>query len=683
MTSPKTPYPALFKPFNLKGLVLKNRIMSTGHEPAYAVNGRPELDYQRYHEEKAKGGIALTIFGGSANIAADSHPTFGQLYVGDDGIIPYFQDFAERIHRHGTALFCQLTHMGRRTTWNAGPWLVPVSPSPIREHAHRSFPKTIERSDISRIVQNFADAAGRCDEGGLDGCELLSYGHLIGQFLSPLVNQRTDSYGGNLENRARFGLEVLEALRERTSQKFVVGLRMSVDERVEGGYGEDEGIRLAAMFANSGLVDYLTINVGQISTYAGSAASVPGMAYPSAVYLETAGRVRRAVTVPVFHACKIADLPTAEFAIKSGHLDMVGMVRAHLADPYIVAKLQRGEEERIRPCVGAGYCIDRIYQGHRGLCIHNPATGRELTMPHVIARSAHPDKKIVVVGAGPAGLEAARVCAERGHRVTLFEAASELGGQVCVAARASWRKNLIGVVDWRVSEITHLSVDVRQNTYAEVGDILSESPDVVIIATGGVPNTGHVPGGELAISTWDVLSGNVPVGEEVLVYDNHGQHQAASAAEYLAARGANVELLTPDRAVMHELGNSNFAVHLRNLYEAGVSFTPDHRLSEVSASDNRLVAHLTNEYTDRSSERVVDQVVIEHGTLPMDELYFDLQSDSTNLGEFDIDAVAAGLPALVERNPQGRFALLRVGDAVASRNIHAAIFDSLRLCKDL
>jgi NADPH-dependent 2,4-dienoyl-CoA reductase/sulfur reductase-like enzyme len=440
---------------------------------------------------------------------------------------------------------------------------------------------------------------------------------------------------------------------------------------------------LAAMFANSGLVDYLTINVGQISTYAGSAASVPGMAYPSAVYLETAGRVRRAVTVPVFHACKIADLPTAEFAIKSGHLDMVGMVRAHLADPYIVAKLQRGEEERIRPCVGAGYCIDRIYQGHRGLCIHNPATGRELTMPHVIARSAHPDKKIVVVGAGPAGLEAARVCAERGHRVTLFEAASELGGQVCVAARASWRKNLIGVVDWRVSEITHLSVDVRQNTYAEVGDILSESPDVVIIATGGVPNTGHVPGGELAISTWDVLSGNVPVGEEVLVYDNHGQHQAASAAEYLAARGANVELLTPDRAVMHELGNSNFAVHLRNLYEAGVSFTPDHRLSEVSASDNRLVAHLTNEYTDRSSERVVDQVVIEHGTLPMDELYFDLQSDSTNLGEFDIDAVAAGLPALVERNPQGRFALLRVGDAVASRNIHAAIFDSLRLCKDL
>jgi len=682
-TPKATQYPALFEPFKLKELVLKNRIMSSAHEPAYAVNGRPELDYQRYHEEKAKGGVALTIFGGSANIAADSHPTFGQLYIGDDGIIPYFQEFSQRIHRHGTAIFCQLTHMGRRTTWNAGPWLVPVSPSPIREHAHRSFPKEIERSDISRIVSNFADAAWRCDEGGLDGCELLSYGHLIGQFLSPLVNRRTDSYGGTLENRARFGLEVLEAVREKTKDSFVVGLRMSVDERVEGGYGEEEGIRLAELFANSGLVDYLTINVGQISTYAGSAASVPGMSYANALYLEAAGRVRRAVSVPVFHAGKIADLSTAEFAIKAGHLDMVGMVRAHLADPYIVAKLQRGDEDRIRPCVGAGYCIDRIYQGHRGLCIHNPATGRELSMPHVITRSEQPNRKIVVVGGGPAGLEAARVCAERGHRVTLFEAASELGGQVCIAARAPWRNNLIGVVQWRVGEIDHLGVDVRMNTYAQASDILAESPDVVLIATGGVPNTAHVAGGELAVSTWDVLSGNAPVGEEVLVYDNHGQHQGASAAEYLASRGATVELLTPDRAAMQELGNSNFAVHLRNLYEAGVTFTPDHRLSEISASDNRLVARLVNEYTAQSRERVVDQVVIEHGTLPVDDLYFELQAQSKNLGEVDVDAIAAGQPAIVEHNAAAEFILVRVGDAVASRNIHAAIFDSLRLCKDL
>ena len=219
-----TSYRALFQPFTLNQLTLKNRILSTAHEPAYAVNGRPELDYQLYHEEKAKGGVALTIFGGSANIARDSHPTFGQLFVGDDGIIPYFREFAERIHRHDTAIMCQITHMGRRTTWNSGPWLVPVAPSALREHAHRSFPKAMESADIHRIVEAFGDAAWRCREGGLDGCELLSYGHLIGQFLSPLVNRRTDEYGGSIENRARFGLEVLERVRERVGERFCGGI---------------------------------------------------------------------------------------------------------------------------------------------------------------------------------------------------------------------------------------------------------------------------------------------------------------------------------------------------------------------------------------------------------------------------------------------------------------------------
>ena len=324
-------YKALFEPFRLKHLTLKNRIMSTAHEPAYAAAGRPARDYQLYHEEKAKGGVALTIFGGSANIAQDSHPTFGQLFIGDDGIVPYFREFSDRIHRHDTALMCQITHMGRRTTWNGGPWLVPLAPSPVREHAHRSFPKEIESADIRRITEAFADAAWRCREGGLDGCELLAYGHLIGQFLSPLVNRRRDDYSGNMENRARFGLEVLERVRERVGDKFIVGLRLSADERIEGGYDEEEGIAIATRFADSGLVDYLTVNVGQISTYAGSAASVPGMAHPNAPYLEVAGRVRRAVTVPVFHACRIADLSTAEHAIKSGQVDMVGMVRAHIA----------------------------------------------------------------------------------------------------------------------------------------------------------------------------------------------------------------------------------------------------------------------------------------------------------------------------------------------------------------
>ena len=676
-------YKALFEPFVLKHLTLKNRIMSTAHEPAYAAAGRPARDYQLYHEEKAKGGVALTIFGGSANIARDSYPTFGQLFVGDDGIVPYFREFSERIHRHDTALMCQITHMGRRTTWNAGPWLVPVAPSPLREHAHRSFPKEMESADIRRIGEAFADAAWRCREGGLDGCELLAYGHLIGQFLSPLVNRRTDHYGGSMENRTRFGLEVLERVRERVGDQFVVGLRLSADERIEGGYDEEEGIAIASRFAGSGLIDYLTVNVGQISTYAGSAASVPGMAHPNAPYLEVAGRVRRAVTVPVFHACRIADLATAEHAIKAGHVDMVGMVRAHIADPHLVTKLMRGDEARIRPCVGAGYCIDRIYQGHRGLCIHNPAIGREEFMPHVIERAPGPQRRVVVVGAGPAGLEAARVSAERGHDVTVLEAAAEPGGQVNIAARLPWRRDLKGVVDWRVSEIEHLGVSLRLNTYAEAADVRALDPDVVLIATGGLPNVELVLGSEHVSSTWDVLTGQVRTDGAVLLFDDHGQHQGTSSAEFLSRHASQVELVTPDRSVMHELGNSNFAVHLENLYRAGVVLTPDHRLTEVSPSGNRLMAVLRNEYTGALVERLVDHVVVEHGTLPMDALYTTLKTDSLNLGEVDVETLAEGRTIMPERNPDGHWWLLRVGDAVASRNIHAAIYDALRACKDL
>ena len=203
-------YKAVFQPFKLKHLTLKNRILSTSHAPSYAEDGKPLLRYQRYHEEKAKGGLALTMFGGASAIAADSPPAFGQLYVGDDSIIPHFRAFAERIHRHGVALMCQLSHAGRRTVVNHGGWLPALSTTSVKEPAHGSFPKVMEDADIHRIIKAYGAAAQRCRDGNLDGCELLVSGHLIGQFWSPLVNQRDDDYGGTLENRIRFGLQVLE-----------------------------------------------------------------------------------------------------------------------------------------------------------------------------------------------------------------------------------------------------------------------------------------------------------------------------------------------------------------------------------------------------------------------------------------------------------------------------------------
>ena len=676
-------YPNLLEPFRLRHATFRNRLMSTSHAPGYVEDRHPKLRYQLYHEEKAKGGLALTMFGGSSNIAPDSPSAFGQIWIGDDSIVPVLREFSERIHRHGCAIMCQITHMGHRTLWDVEDWLPPIAPSAVREHAHRSFPKEMDRGDIRRVVRAFGDAAVRCRDGGLDGVELLAYGHLIHQFWTPLVNRRTDEYGGSLENRARFGLEVLEEVRRRVGNDFLVGFRMMGDELREGGLDQEDCLALAKIYADTGMCDFLNVVAGQVGDERGLSLSIPSMAGPRAPFVHVAARMKRETGIAVFHATRIMDLPTAEHCVREGLVDMIAMTRAHMADPHIVAKMMRGEEERIRPCVGAGYCIDRIYVGGDALCLHNPATGRERTMPHVVRPGDGPRRKVVVVGAGPAGLEAARVSALRGHEVVVFEAASEPGGQIVLAARATWRKELLGIAEWLAAEVEHLGVALHLNRYAEAADVLAERPDVVIAATGGVPNLERVAGAEHAVSVWDVLGGQVEPGAEVLVFDDHGDHQGPSAVDFLASRGSSVELATPDRLTAHEVGATNYPVYLASFYAKGVTLTPDRRLRSVERDGNRLRTVLRNEYTDEEETRLVDQVVVEHGTLPAAELFHELAPLARNEGELDIEALIAGRPQAVASNPDGEFMLFRVGDAVASRNIHAAIYDSLRLCKEL
>ncbi|MBT3556291.1 MAG: NADH:flavin oxidoreductase [Rhodospirillales bacterium] len=671
----------LLQPFTLRHLTLKNRIMSTPHEPAYAEDGMPKERYQLYHEEKAKGGIAMTMFGGSANVAADSPSVFGQLYVANDDVLPYFRQFADRIHQYDCALICQITHMGRRTVWNQGDWLPVVAPSRVREPAHRAFPKEMDKDDIRRIIKAYADGARRCKEGGLDGAEVLQHGHLLEQFFSPLTNTRTDEYGGSFDNRMRFTLEVLEQVREAVGPDFILGIRQGMNENRDGGIDLDEGAEAARIISETGLIDYMTVNFGKIATDHELAYHIPGMHYPLAPWVSAIGSIRKQIAVPVFHACKLADLSSARYALQDGLLDMAGMVRAHIADPHIVRKLEAGDEDNIRPCVGAGYCLDRIYEGGGTLCIHNPATGREATMPHVVSKSSGPTKKVVVVGAGPGGLEAARVSAERGHSVILFEATGEIGGQINLAARAGWRKDLIGIVDWYRQQIERLGVDVRWNTFADDETVKAEDPDIVIIATGGLPDTDYVPGGENCMSVWDVLSGE-EISGEVLVYDDCGQHQGPSCADFLSTRdNTNVEFVTPDRSPAIEMGTVNFPIFLEHFYKNGVSITPDHRLKHVEKSGNKLKATFTNEYNGPEIERIVDHVVVEHGTLPFDEMFHEMRDSSRNNGTTDPDALAANTPQS-DGDQAGDYLLYRVGDAISSRNIHAAIYDSLRLCKD-
>ena len=670
----------LLQPFKLKHLTIKNRIMSTPHAPSYAEDGKPKERYQLYHEAKAQGGIGMTMFGGSSNIAPDSPSVFGQLYVGDDSIVPYFREFADRIHKYDCALICQITHMGRRTVWDDGDWLPVIAPSRIREPAHRAFPKEMDKDDIRRVRKAYADAAKRCQDGGLDGAEILGHGHLPDQFLSPLTNFRADEYGGSLENRLRFTLEIFDAVRDAVGPDFILGIRQGINENSEGGVTLEEGTEAAKIISESGLIDYMTVNIGRIDTDINLGNHIPGMAAPLAPWVAMIGSIRNQIKVPVFHACRLADLSSARYAIQEGLLDMVGMVRAHIADPNIANKLAAGDEDGIRPCVGAGYCLDRLYTGGGTLCIHNAATGREATMPHVIEKTAGPKKKIVIIGGGPGGLEAARVSAERGHDVVLFEATGDLGGQIVLAARAGWRKDLIGIVEWYALQIERLGVDIRWNTFADEDMVRSEKPDVVIIATGGLPDTDLVPGGENCISTWDILAGE-DISGSVLVYDDNGQHQGPSCADYLSNKtGVQVELITPDRTAAADMGTVNFPVFMQHFYNNGVALTPDHRLKSVTKDGNQLRAVFTNEFHGPDIERVVDHIVVEHGTLPLDDVYQGLRSLSANNGTIDYDALTNDK---VQPDCGDGFQLYCVGDAASSRNIHAAIYDSLRLCKDL
>lgn len=680
----KSPYKALFKPFQLGHLTLKNRIISTSHAPAYAEDGLPGERYQRYHEEKAKGGLAMTMFGGASSVSQDSPASFGQLNLSDDRIIGPLQAFAKRIHAYDVPLMCQLSHAGRRTHPASGNWLPTVAPSAIREPAHGAMPKVLEQSDIRRIVTDYAAAAKRCADGGLDGVELLVSGHLIGQFWSPLSNKRNDDYGGSIENRLRFGMEVLEAIRNTTPEKFIVSLRFTANEFIEGGITEGDGIAIAMAHAKTGLIDCLNISGGANWTKAGVAETVPSMAFPSGRFVELAGKVRHATDLPVLHAAGVADLATANFAVGEGHVDLIGMTRAQIADPHMVRKHLSGENEAIRPCVGAGYCIDRIYRGGDALCLHNAVTSRENILAHQVL-SANVRRKIVIVGAGPAGLEAGRLCAERGHDVTVLEAQSDPGGQVVYSAQIPWRQNMIGITRWLYDRCVALDVRFQFSCYADSDDVVALNPDVVILATGGMPEMSQVQGGEqLAHSTWDILSGEVAPGAHVLVYDETGAQSGPTVAEFLAAARSKVILMTPDRMIAQDVGVTNHAIHLRNLYAAGVTIQPDQRLIRLSQDGNQVKATLQNEYSTAVEERSFDQIVIEAGTVPMDDLLEDLAATAINGGVIDISSYLEAQPQPCLEDPQATgFALFRIGDCVSARGIHAAMLDANRLCQSL
>lgn len=670
----------LLSPLRIKGVVFRNRIMSTSHACGLEEDGgMPKEKYQRYHEEKARGGIGLTMFGGSAYVSEDSTWATGQLNMSSDRIIAYLQSFSGRIHDAGAAIMMQLTHLGRRGETNTQNWLSTIAPSAARETGHRSIPREMDRHDIERVVRAFGDAAYRARQGGLDGIETMIGGHLIGQFLSPRTNWRTDEFGGSLENRCRFGLMVHEQIRKYAGDDFLVGMRFPIDEAIEGGLNFDDCLEIADIFQHSGLIDFFNANYGSLDTELRLLTDcMPSMSSPLAPWLQIVGEFKKSVKLPVFHAARITDLATARYALRENLLDMVAMTRAHIADPNIVKKIKESKEDQIRPCAGLTHCMG----DNRPTCIHNPSTGREQYWPHAVKSRHDRHQRAVVVGGGPAGLEAARILALRGHIVTLFEASGKLGGQVNLAAHASWRKDILTIIDWRESELRRLGVKLVFDTYASEEDIMAVDPGIVIVATGGVPGLGRLEGSEHCISTWDCLSGMAKPAGEVIIFDGTGRHPALTAAQFCHDAGSDVQLVLIDDRPAAELDYGERVIWKRELASRNIAPVLDHSLCRVDHNGSQFVAVITSELTGEHRSITAEQVIVELGTLPADDIYQNLRSSSRNNGITDIPSLVAGNPQPHSHSGSG-FVLYRIGDASSSRNLAAAFYDALRLCSVL
>jgi mycofactocin system FadH/OYE family oxidoreductase 2 len=647
---------SLFTPVQVGRLTLKNRIYSSGHAEAMAEGGRPTERLQRYHEAKARGGCALTIFGGSSSVHPSSPAAaWKQIANHDDSVIPAYRAIANAVHRHDCLVFTQLTHLGRRAQSDPEAGNVLLAPSQIPERVHREIPHELEAEQIAELARAFGEAARRCRDGGLDGIEIsMAHNHLIDQFWSPLFNERSDEYGGSLENRMRFGMEVLREIRRQVGGDFVVGARISGDERTPGGLTTSDMAAIAGRLAESGLVDFLSIIGGGAHSYTLQAAAVPNMSFATGVFVPLARLIKEAVPgMPILHASRIVDPRHADRIVADGQVDVVGMTRALIADPDLPRKAREDRLDDIRTCVGANEgCIDRIYQGKAVTCVQNPATGREAELGDV--RPASTPKKVVVVGGGVAGLEAARMAAVRGHRVLLLEKATELGGQVLLAARAPARAEYAGIVRFLASQIRKLGVDVRLGVEATPELVLAEHPDAVVVATGSHPYVPPVPGsdGKHVVTDRDVLGGEARVGANVVVIDDVHTEEALSTAELLLDQGKRVEVISPLFYVGQDIGVTSIAPLYARLYTKGVVLTP---CSELRAVEGSTVV-VRNVYSNAERRiEAVDTVVLAVGSRSTDALY---------------RALKGQVPALHA-----------AGDCVAPRGVHQAILDGTRAAR--
>ena len=637
-------YKHLLSPIDVGPFTLRNRVLVTAHVPGIETNGQVNDAYIRYQIAKTNGGAALQISGSTAVHRTGAVGAGRGLNASDDGCIEGFKRLADAVHDLGGRFLIQLGHAGANVTdTDAGRPL--LAPSPIMSRLSRETPKQMTIGEIDELVDAHGAASVRVRKSGLDGVELLSaFGYLPAAFLSPYSNNRSDDYGGSLENRMRFLLRSIDAVRTGIGSDRVLGVRLPGDEQVEGGLSQSELQDIAALIAHTGKVDYLNIIVGTNYDRSGRMNHWPPTPAPHGLFVPLAAGIKSRVDLPVFTAGRITDPAMANKIIEQGDADMVGMTRAQISDPNLVQKLLEGRPQDIRPCVGANLCIAQAMASKPIRCMHNPMTGRESKWGK-ITQSDEP-KNVTIIGGGPAGLEAARVAAERGHRVTLFDASEELGGQLSLWAQAPMTSEFRKTLNWYQTQLTQLQVRIHTNKRIKPKDIGSLDADVLILATGANASepllTAKGPNAIPVLDPWQAISQS-PNKKHILINDEGGGRTALSAADALLDHN-KITLVTAEYAMGELVTATVRAPIYKRFLSGGAEIYPSQEIHSINGSTVTLQSVHTGGETNIED---VDIVVDWRGGV----------AETT-------------LQSAVETSGKTQFI---IGDCIAPRQVHIAI----------
>jgi mycofactocin system FadH/OYE family oxidoreductase 2 len=646
----------LFSPLKIGSVVVPNRIHFAAHMTNFGEDQKISERHIYYYRERAKGGCGL-ITTEELTVHPTDHAYDKLVDAFEQEVIPGFQSLTKTIHEFETKIFAQLNHNGMQADGKIS--RLPVwGPSPGKDPIFRETAKAMEFEEIQECITYYSKSSIHAVEGGFDGIELqLGHSSLIRQFLSPATNSRDDAYGGSLENRMRFCLEVIDSVRKAVGPNFTLGVRLNADEMNPlGGLTLEDAKRIAIRLEGTGQVDFLDLSLG---TFHNLFLVEGSMHTPLAYTVPLSAGIRSVVRLPVYCTNRINDPHLAEKILENGHADMVGMVRALICDPELPNKAREDRTDDIRQCIACNQgCIGRMGLGFRLGCVQNPAVGEEKTLGVDTFLPSPNPKKVVIVGGGPAGLEAARMAALRRHKVVLFEKNKEVGGQNLIAGKAAGRQEIMGVTRWLVSQIRKLDVDLRLGVEADEKIVLKEKADAVVVATGSVPRMKVIPGeysSSEVVNTQQVLTGEVQTGPKVLLIDLDGHHQATGTAEFLADQVKKVHMLCPALFVGGQLGPlQDLYLTRQRLAMKGVTFTPDIAVLGIQGTLAKGLNVYSNQMMDFSG---YDTIVLAAGNESYDQLYFALKGKVKEL--------------------------YRIGDCVAPRKTDMAIVEGHRVGRQL